>query len=185
MQKHHSFHCLFPSWTSGERRIQKPASPTLHYMNLNFLFFFPKNKERTQIQNWFLRIEWLKYSILLKHTSMPSSDLATVHRKGFQCRIFPNSDTEHSASRINPSQLYHALCAFPDHPYRLYRYKQYSKDTSNVNSVQMSSRKPNSILLSSAKSSAEIWLWIFMDVNDVEEGRTHLHFQIPGRLLQG
>lgn len=101
-------------------------------------------------------------------------------------KIFPSNDTKESASCINPLQLYHTLCAFTDHSYWLYRYQQDSKDTSNGNSVQMRSRKLNSILLlSAAKSSAEIWLWIFMDANDVEEGRTHLHFQIPGRLLQG
>lgn len=188
MQKHHSFYCLFPSWTSGERRIQKPASPTLHYMSPNFIFNFPKTEERIQIKNWFLRTECLEYSILLKGASMQSSNLVMIHGKaGFQRAKYSQVMTQKkSASCINPLQLYHTWCAFTDHSYWLYRYEQDSKDTSNGNSVQMRSRKLNSILLlSAAKSSAEIWLWIFMDVNDVEEGRTHLHFQIPGRLLQG
>lgn len=111
MQKHHSFYCLLPSWTSGERRIQKPASLTLHYMNPNFIFNSPKNEERIQIQNWFLRIEWLEYSILLKHASMQSSNLVMIHRKaGFQRAEYSQIMTQKTAPRVLIPCSYTTLC---------------------------------------------------------------------------
>lgn len=111
MQKHHSFYCLFPSWTSGERRIQKPASPTLHYMSPNFIFNFPKTEERIQIKNWFLRTECLEHSILLKGAPMQSSNLVMIHGKaGFQRAKYSQVMTQKRVPHVLIPCSYTTLC---------------------------------------------------------------------------
>lgn len=91
----------------------------------NFIFNIPKNEGRNQLQNWFLAIEWWEYSILLKHASMQRGNLVPIHRKATFPRVeYSQIMTRNNASCINPLQLYHALCAFTNHSYWLYRYEQ-------------------------------------------------------------
>lgn len=113
------------------------------------------------------------------HSFKTCGNLVSIQRKAtFQRVEYSQIMTRNNASCINPLQLYHTLCAFTNHSYWLYRYEQ----DQQWKFSEMCSRKLDLILLS---SSAVFWLWIFMAVNDVEEGRTHLQFWIAGLAKEG
>lgn len=80
-------------------------------MKPNFIFHFPKNEERIQIRNWFLRTEWLEYSLLLKHAPMQSSNLVTIHRiAGFQRAEYSQIMTQKTVPHVLIPCSYTTLC---------------------------------------------------------------------------